>query len=593
MKPNSGKLLLSLLQDAHRFALRNRFIVDQAPLQIYVSALLFAPTSSETRRISGDSLRKYFVLMPHVPDGWGAERQKLEGHQLNVRNVAFSPDASVVMTASSEFDSPVRLWDAVTGEERQRLQIGSSLTAISMSPCWTIMATGSKNKVRIWDPVTGEQQHKLKGHTDIINDLSFSSNAKLLVSGSKDKTVRLWDSTTGREVAKLDGENLFEAQAFSPGGSMFVSWSDSTVTLWNTASGKMKLKLKHKHSIGKAIFSPNSKAIAFAFNNFDIIIWDIATRKEVQRLEGQTRSITAIAFSADGSMLASGSDHGIVRVWDVPSGEQRKTLTGHVESIDALAFSPDCRVIASGSEDRTARLWDLTEVQDRQRLDSRTGSVWAIALSPDRRMVALGFGDTSVRLWDAVTMTEQRKFEGEEWSWPPAALAFSQSGKTVVATGALDHTVRFWDTATGAQKHKLTLEGLDGATCAVGLSLNGEILVTGSDDKTIRAWDATTGQHKWMHRSSVAVSSFAFSSDGGQLETDTGQLDLATGSARLPAVATVPRSSLAMDSYSPWIRRHGADFLWLPHEYRGVCDVSGPLIVIGHTSGEVTTIELK
>ena len=47
--------------------------------------------------------------------------------------------------------------------------------------------------IHLWDSITGEQKKTLKGHTDEIVSLSFNKDSHTLASKSKNGTVLVWD----------------------------------------------------------------------------------------------------------------------------------------------------------------------------------------------------------------------------------------------------------------------------------------------------------------------------------------------------------------------------------------------------------------
>ncbi|KAF2806347.1 HET-domain-containing protein [Mytilinidion resinicola] len=87
----SNSALSAFLHDARRFTLRFRHILQDAPLQIYSSALIFAPEASIVRKAFVDEMPKWIKLLSKREDDWDACRSVLEGHNSSVNAVAFSP----------------------------------------------------------------------------------------------------------------------------------------------------------------------------------------------------------------------------------------------------------------------------------------------------------------------------------------------------------------------------------------------------------------------------------------------------------------------------------------------------------------------
>jgi WD40 repeat protein len=79
----------------------------------------------------------------------------------------------------------------------------------------------------------------------------------------------------------------------------------------------------------------------------------------LNRFEGHTGGVNAVAFSSDGERIISGSSDKTIQVWDTETGDLISgPFKGHTGSVTTLVFSPDDKHIASGSTDHTIRVWD-------------------------------------------------------------------------------------------------------------------------------------------------------------------------------------------------------------------------------------------
>ena len=130
--------MLSFVHDALRFAMWSGAGIQEAPLQVYHGALVFAPEQSVVRHQFRREMPEGVRVKSGLDQDWGPLLQTLEGHTDSVTSVAFSAAGDRLASASSD------------------------------------------HTVRVWDAKTGQPLHTLKGHTSGVTSVAFSSDGSCL-----------------------------------------------------------------------------------------------------------------------------------------------------------------------------------------------------------------------------------------------------------------------------------------------------------------------------------------------------------------------------------------------------------------------------
>lgn len=429
----------------------------------------------------------------------------LDPGESGIRDVAFSPDGSVLLARSfvaarlDERPIPAPFL-AAGGFAQDSGRRATRLFAAGNGFVFEPLAESADPWICRWQAGIDSQSR-----FDSASRFSGKADPTLAVSADGRRVavqtlegIEVRDGATGTLVATLPtNRGRLQDVGFSFDGSRLLTQdANSAVTLWDTDSGR-SVASRHDYQVEAFRFSPNGRRLALLVGN---------------RVD---------SGSPDNDPGASPCE---VHVLDAEDGQQLAVvaLPGGIGFLDTLfEFSPDGTLLATSSREKHVTLWSVDDGAVASRLAVINGVVTAIGFSPDGSMIAAGTESGEIIIGDPHTGICAGKRLGHEMA--VTSLAFHPDGVTI-ASGSRDGTIRIWDAADGAPRSECA--GLSGVRAVCFRPDGGQVALVQQGAGRLELWNPHTMERdRVLDTGDGIINDIAYSADGRHVAVACGAGD--------------------------------------------------------------------
>jgi WD40 repeat protein len=530
---------------------------------IYINSAEFSPDG------------KYIVTASdNTAKLWEAESGKLlhdlTGHTDNVASAEFSPDGKYIVTAS--WDGTAKVWEAESGELKHNIVIHKNrVNSAKFSPDGKYILTIESNETAfLWEVDTGKLVYDLTEkagfidkalfspdgkyivtyeslsetaflwevetgqliydfHRFCIESVSFRSNSKNIIIGSRDDNAIVWSIKNMKVIHNMMGHsNTVNTAENSPDGKYVVTASsDGTVKIWDIKTGNFICNLlEHKYAVNSAHYSQDGKYVITSISDGTVKIWEVENRQLIYSYVGYTsglnnsadfssnakyiiikgsfdgtafllevgrskmmnfstnsRSIKCVSFSPDGKYIATASSDNSAKIWSTENGSIVQNLIGHTEDVNTAEFSPSGKYIVTASSDNSAKIWSTENGSIVQNLIGHTEDVNTAEFSPSGKYIVTASSDNSAKIWDVKTGQPIQNLIGKNYV---SCASFNQTDEFII-TGYWGGIISLWDISTGNRVCDLFRHFAK--VFSISMSKDGRYIVTGSNDNIAKVWN--------------------------------------------------------------------------------------------------------
>lgn len=194
---------------------------------LYVHEVAFTADGSTLLTVCDNHLQAWNIESPESPT---IAFEMLTG---NATTFALSPNGSYLV--SGEFEGALDVFGLPGGESLAHLSgHASDVKSLAFSPDGSLLASASGENILLWDTANWDQLAALEASAD---RMIFTPDGKFLISETYERGGKLW----GLQGSSLTAERAGVKVVVIPGQFYSPEWTDAIPTHWLTPSGGLPL----------------------------------------------------------------------------------------------------------------------------------------------------------------------------------------------------------------------------------------------------------------------------------------------------------------------------------------------------------------